>query len=137
MVGAASLRARAAALEAAILNELPAADVEAMCRAADEELTALIDDIAERLRPSVEAESPATDWARVRSLIAELEALLDAGNFEANVLAARNAALLDAALGDASREIRHLIAAFDYGPALAALRAAQAGIADIEPRPGD
>jgi two-component system, sensor histidine kinase and response regulator len=136
MVGATSLRARAAALEAAILNELSAADVDSMCQATHEELTALIDAIAERLRPPAQAEAASPEWAKIRALTAKLETLLETENFEANVLATKNAALLDAAMGDVSRQVRHHIATFDYGLALTALRAALAEIPELRPKTG-
>ncbi|MGB0127588.1 MAG: response regulator, partial [Rhodocyclaceae bacterium] len=136
MVGATSLRARAAALEAAILNELPAADVESMCQATHEELTALIEGIAERLRPPAQTEAASLDWARIRALTAKLETLLETENFEANVLATKNAALLDAAMGEISRQVRQHITTFDYGPALTALRTALAEIPELRSKRG-
>ncbi|MDP2792706.1 MAG: response regulator, partial [Sulfurisoma sp.] len=130
-LGAVRLQMRAAELEAAIRAGRPDAEIEplaAALEAAQAELAAAV-----RMLPLPEAAPlPAVvDWARVKQVLATLEPLLIHGDFAAVGTMREAAPLLREALGDAAVELERHIAVFDDKAALAVLRQARVGRAEL------
>ncbi|MDP2810017.1 MAG: response regulator [Rhodocyclaceae bacterium] len=130
-LGAVHIQTRAAELEAAIRAGRPDAEIEplaAALEAAQAELAAAV-----RALPLPEAAPlPAVvDWARVKQVLATLEPLLIHGDIAAVETMRKAAPLLRAALGDAAVELERHIAVFDDEAALAVLRQARAGRAEL------
>ncbi len=66
------------------------------------------------------------DWPSARALLARLEDLLQADDIEANQVFHESAPLLRLALGEQLDRLQRQVNAFEYGTALASLRAARA-----------
>lgn len=73
----------------------------------------------------------AGDWQRVRHVLAELEALLAADNFQAQTLWKRYTPLLHAALGPGARACDEAIDSIDFDTALRCLREARRAVPEL------
>ena len=125
-LGATRVQALAAELETALRDGRPAADLENLRRALETEHAALI--TALRALPA-EAEAPLAstlDEARVRTVLARLDALLAEDNIQAGEVFRTAAPLLRAALGEAARMLERQLDGFEYDRALRTLRAVMA-----------
>ncbi len=73
------------------------------------------------------------DWPGVRALLARLEDLLQADDIEANQLFHESAKMLRPALGEQVDCIERQLNGFEYGMALASIRAARAACPELAP----
>ncbi|MCM8611427.1 ATP-binding protein [Accumulibacter sp.] len=75
----------------------------------------------------------AVDWQGVRALLAQLENLLQADDLEANQLFHDTSSLMRLALGEWADGLQRQLDGFDYGSALASIRAARAALPELAP----
>jgi PAS domain S-box-containing protein len=134
-LGAGELQERAARLEQALKQGLPAAEVESAAGQAEEELARLVAALRTALPREAEAEAAAPpsdlDWARVREVVGRLEELLSVDDAEAIDLFEQEAALLRPALGKGAEPVAQALQNWNLVEALAALRQARAGVAPL------
>ncbi len=119
------------ALEAALrAGDAAADDLEGLVMTLAERYTAVCAAIRKALDAAPDAAGAGTvilapDWDGVRSVLAELEALLASDNLRANQLVDENAALLHTALGHFAGEIEGHLRQFRYPDALDVLQRAR------------
>ncbi|MFA5241015.1 MAG: PAS domain S-box protein [Sulfuricella sp.] len=125
-MGAAQVAAAAEALHEAIRHDAARGELARLAGTLAAGLTPLIDGI--RGLPADASETPANaDPAHIRAVLAQLEALLKAGDIAANDLARQEAGLLRTVLGAAAEDVLRRIAVFDHEGALEALRVIEPG----------
>ena len=147
-LGAGELQQRAAALEAALKQELPDAEVEPLLGAVEDELARMLGAIAAVLAPG---ETPPravagpsddaairsgsgtidVDWEEALRVVVELERLLELEDAGAIDVFEASAELLRAALGTEAATIEASITGWAFDDALTSLRAARASVAAL------
>lgn len=88
------------------------------------ELTRVVEGIRECLQTDVTSPAPLSEDAAPRQTLQRLEALLQAGDFEAMALWRHHALLLRRELGPLAQEFEDRLRSFDFEGALLVLRAA-------------
>ncbi|MFO1420862.1 MAG: ATP-binding protein, partial [Candidatus Competibacteraceae bacterium] len=126
-VGATAVQAAAAALHRAIDQDPDPGARPPLVESLTTALTALLASLRAALTPAPAPPPVPVDPVRLAGVLERLEALLAAGDLDANPLAQTEEPLLRAGLGAAGDRLLDQIAAFDYEAALTALRASQAG----------
>ncbi|WP_374401318.1 PAS domain S-box protein [Niveibacterium sp.] len=129
-IGATSIQALAAELEAAIHAHAGRGTIDAALARLAPPLAKLIEQLQAALPAEVSAPAQAVDMKQLSDVIQQLAALLADDDSEACDLFEQHAALLVAGLGDASQALGASVRSFDFEAALVALKAAatQAGI---------
>ncbi|MFO1421711.1 MAG: PAS domain S-box protein [Candidatus Competibacteraceae bacterium] len=122
-VGATAVQAAAAALHRAIDQDPDPGARPPLVESLTTALTALLASLRAALTPTPAPPPVPVDLARLAGVLERLEALLAAGDLDANPLAQAEAPLLRAGLGAAGDRLLRQIAEFDYEAARATLRA--------------
>jgi len=125
-IGARPLQAEAAAVEAALRQGAPPAEVLALLEPTASRLLALVAALSTALPPEAEAAaSGPVDPEALRAAVGRIERLLEQDDVEAVTALDVAAPLLAAAFGERAAAIRKLVKAYRFDEALAALRAAE------------
>ncbi|MEJ2618693.1 MAG: PAS domain S-box protein [Candidatus Thiodiazotropha sp.] len=125
-MGATLVQHLASELEAAFKAGADTAEIERLASAVETELQRVTAAILSALpTQTTSAYTNEVDWTRVREVLAELEPMLAASNVQANQLIERHGALIEAALGPLSKELKQCIDHFLYPESLATLRQAR------------
>ncbi len=137
-LGAETVRAAAAELEAGIREALAADVLAARLAGLRARLDPLVAEIHLALAPSCTlAPDGAVDRARVRFILDQLEPLLAELNMRSGALWREHSDCLRAALGPLAGRIERQIDGYQYEAALASLRAARATVAGLSPGAGE
>ncbi len=132
-LGAIRLQLLAARLEEAIRDRRATADVDRLAVIVDTALDAFAAALLAVL-PVERVPAPvAVDWPKVRALLTRLEGLLQADDIESNLVFRESASLLRMALGEQVDDLERQFDAFEYGAALASIRAARAASPELAP----
>ena len=129
-LGASGIQNLATELDAAIRAGRDAAAIESLVAALVGAQTDLGADVLSLPDPRDDAPPP-PDWAAARQALAQLEALLAADDARAGQALREAASVLFAAIGEPLRELEAQVARFDYGLALATLRALRGGRTEL------
>ncbi|MDO9317724.1 MAG: response regulator [Gammaproteobacteria bacterium] len=126
-IGAGSLQQAAAQLEAAIVQQSARTALDIKLRELAVLLGYFIAELEEKLPHELESASVAVDSQVLKTICAELDALLADDDAHAGEILEVNSAMLKAAYPDHYRELEAGILAYDFRAALAALRTAVNG----------
>jgi two-component system, sensor histidine kinase and response regulator len=125
-MGATLVQHLASELEAAFKAGADTAEIERLASAVETELQRVTAAILSALpTQTTSAYTNEVDWPQVREVLTELEPMLAASNVQANQLIERHGALIEAALGPLSKELKQCIDHFLYPESLATLRQAR------------
>jgi two-component system sensor histidine kinase/response regulator len=131
-IGAGLLQDRAGAVEHSIKAGEEIVEVETLLVQQQEELARLIDALKRALpTEQIESNAAAVDWLQAKQIVAKIESLLTGDDPEALDIFKEHAALLRAALGGPASAVERDLDRFMFPEALAALRHAKSGVAQL------
>ena len=129
-IGATRLHNLARAIDLRVREHPPSREIEDCIVRFERELEAFASDIrALSSEPADEPETAPIDWRTATEIADRIEALLADDDLEAGAATRASASLLRAAFGPGMDIVQRQIEDFDYRPALEALRALRAGLA--------
>jgi len=132
ILGISGLRQKFESLEFAVRDgKVSAAVLDPLIAVVEAELNTLLPAILQAIADD-EPAAAAVDWPAVRQLLATLATRLEGGYIDGNQLFNDNFSMLRAALGSFALTLEKQINDFAYQEALATLRSAQEGIAELQ-----
>jgi HPt (histidine-containing phosphotransfer) domain-containing protein len=132
ILGMAGLRQKFESLEFAVRDgKASPAVLDPLIAVVEAELNTLLPAILQAIADD-EPAAAAVDWPAVRQLLATLATRLEGGYIDGNQLFNDNFSMLRAALGSFALTLEKQINEFAYQEALATLRSAQEGIAELQ-----
>jgi len=132
ILGISGLRQKFESLEFAVRDgKVSAAVLDPLIAVLEAELNTLLPAILQAIADD-EPAAAAVDWPAVRQLLATLATRLEGGYIDGNQLFNDNFSMLRAALGSFALTLERQINDFAYQEALATLRSAQEGIAELQ-----